>query len=66
MAEPRCRRWVSVKECAAELGVGMTKMYALIYGHAVPYARLGTTIRIDMRELERQLEAQEADHVRRK
>jgi excisionase family DNA binding protein len=53
------RRWISVKICAADiLGISLKGCYDLIGQGKIPVARIGRLIRVDLRALEADLEAQ--------
>ena len=50
------RRWISCKECAEVLGLNVQTVYQKFYRHEIPGARIGRTVRIDLKALETQLE----------
>lgn len=53
------RRWISAAECREYLGLKSTQtVYELFYAKKIPGARIGRTVRIDLRALEGQLEQQ--------
>ena len=53
------RRWISIKECQGIFGFkNVGTVYALVASKKIPSARLGRTIRIDLKKLEDQLESQ--------
>ena len=52
------RRWVSVKECAAYIGLREPATYRLIYLKKIPAARLGRNILVDLPALEELLTKQ--------
>jgi excisionase family DNA binding protein len=54
------RRWVSVKIAAdLVLGVHVQTAYRLFYQGKLPGARIGRSVRIDLKKLTEQMEAQE-------
>jgi excisionase family DNA binding protein len=55
---PEARRWLSVREGAAYLGLNLKTVYSLIQRREIPAAKIGGSVRIDKKSLEAQLEAQ--------
>ena len=53
------RRWVSVHECSEYLGIHPKSVYRLIDKAEIPASRIGGSVRVDLRELERVLEERE-------
>jgi excisionase family DNA binding protein len=52
------RRWFSVKEISEFLGVSIKGCYDMIAAGKIPAARVGRLVRVDLRALEADLEAQ--------
>jgi excisionase family DNA binding protein len=52
------RRWISVREAADYLGCHIQTCYRLLYLGQLPGARVGRSVRIDLKKLQEQLEAQ--------
>jgi excisionase family DNA binding protein len=52
------RRWVSIREAADFLSVHVQTAYSLFYRGELPGARVGRNVRIDLKRLTEQLEAQ--------
>lgn len=52
------RRWISVKECGAYLGMRGPAIRRLIYLGKIPSARLGRNVFVDMQRLEQTLDGQ--------
>ena len=50
------RRWLSVREGAAYLGLNLKTGYSLIQRREIPAAKIGGSVRIDKKALEAQLE----------
>ena len=50
------RRWLSVREGAAYLGLNLKTVYSLIQRREIPAAKIGGSVRIDKKALEAQLE----------
>lgn len=55
---PFPRRWISPKEAGEYLSLHPQTIYQLVYEGKLPVARIGRTVRVDLRALEAQLEAQ--------
>ena len=55
---PFQRRWISPRECATYLSLHLQTIYQLIYQGQLPVARVGRSVRVDLRALETQLETQ--------
>lgn len=53
------RRWITPKECAEYLSLNVQTVYQKFYRHEIPGARIGRTVRIDLKALEAMLEAKE-------
>jgi len=52
------RRWISVNECAELLSLHPMSVRKIIARGKIPAVRIGRTVRVDLRALEAQLEAQ--------
>jgi excisionase family DNA binding protein len=52
------RRYISVRECAEFLSLHLKTVYSLIARGKIPAVRVGRAVRVDLRRLEAQLEAQ--------
>jgi hypothetical protein len=52
------RRWVKIPECAAYLGIAVKSAYDMAAAGKLPVARVGRLVRVDLRALESNLEAQ--------
>jgi len=52
------RRWISPREAAEYLGCHIQTCYSWIYEGRIPAARIGRSVRVDLRALEAQLEQQ--------
>ena len=52
------RRWISVNECAELLSLHPISVRKIIARGKIPAVRIGRTVRVDLRALEAQLEAQ--------
>lgn len=53
------KRWISVRECGLYLGLHLKSVYRLIDSGEVPASRIGRSIRVDFKELEKILETRE-------
>ena len=53
------RRWISPKECSLYLGLHVKSIYRLIDRGQLPAARVGRSVRIDLRKLNEQMENKE-------
>ena len=52
------RRWITVNECAELLSLHPMSVRKIIARGKIPAVRIGRTVRVDLRALEAQLEAQ--------
>lgn len=52
------RRWLTVSEAAAYLGISVKGAYDMAASGKLPAARVGRLVRVDLRALEADLEAQ--------
>lgn len=50
------KRWISVKECAAYLSLHLKSVYVLIGRGEIPAARVGRSVRVDLKRLEEKME----------
>jgi excisionase family DNA binding protein len=55
---PPARRWISVSEAAAYLGLHPHGVRKMIYRGTIPAVHVGRSVRVDLKRLEAQLEAQ--------
>ena len=53
------RRWISVRECSSYLGLHEKSIYRLVDRGQIPAARVGRSVRIDLRKLNEQMENKE-------
>jgi excisionase family DNA binding protein len=53
------KKWGSPRETADLLGLHVQTIYALFYRGELPGARVGRSVRIDLKRLTEQMEAQE-------
>ena len=62
------RRYISVRECAEYLSLHLQTVYSLIARGRIPAVRVGRAVRVDLRKLEAELEAQvkEAERWKRR
>ena len=56
--ESSMREWLTLREMQEILGIGKTKGYELVATGALPSVRIGRSIRISRKELERWLDQQ--------
>jgi len=59
------KRWISVGEAAVLLSMSTSGLRKLIDRDLIPVARLGRSVRVDLKALNEQLEGQVRDSVRR-
>ena len=52
------RRYISVRECAEYLSLHLQTVYSYIAQGKIPAVRVGRAVRVDLRRLEAQLDAQ--------
>jgi excisionase family DNA binding protein len=52
------RRWISPRECSEYLACHLMTVYAWIAAGRIPVIRLGRSIRVDLKSLEADLNAQ--------
>ncbi|MFC2169960.1 helix-turn-helix domain-containing protein [Acidobacteriota bacterium] len=60
------RRWISVKECAEYLGLHLKSVYSLISRGEIPAARIGGSVRVDLKKLDSHMESTETVPIRNK
>ena len=53
---PIARRWISPKDASSYLGLHIQTIYSLFYRGLIPGARVGRTVRIDLKALDAALE----------
>jgi excisionase family DNA binding protein len=56
--ESSMREWLTLREMQETLGIGKTKAYELVATGDIPSVRIGRSIRISRKELERWLQEQ--------
>jgi excisionase family DNA binding protein len=54
--ESSMREWLTLREMQEILGIGKTKAYELVATGDIPSVKIGRSIRVSVRELERWLE----------
>jgi len=52
------RRWISVSACSTYLNLHKKSIYRLIYRGQIPAAKIGRSVRIDLKKLNETLESQ--------
>jgi len=55
------KRWITVKEAASYLSLHEVTCRRLIAREIIPASRIGGSVRIDLKELEKQLEKHQKD-----
>jgi excisionase family DNA binding protein len=56
--------WLKVPEVAAELRIARSRAYELVGGGEIPSVRIGRSVRVSRKELERWLEEQRYPEAR--